>query len=138
LPTGDWPDIGLSGYRHRRSGAAAGTGPDPKNVRVGFPLNIVSPFTEPHGLNTVSGVTTPSGLSGTVVIVDSGGSVEVVNPPSSIVVFAVSGGSVASVSSGPTEITLSPLATHALATIDIANTRRISLFTAAILGMGPL
>jgi RNA 3'-terminal phosphate cyclase len=72
------------------------------------------------------------------VVVDSGGSVDVVKPPSSVVVFGVSGGSVASVSSGPTEITFSPPATHALVTIDIANTTRISLFTAAILGIGPL
>jgi hypothetical protein len=89
-------------------------------------------------LNTVSGVTTPSGLSGTVVVVDSRGSVDVANPPSSAVVFGVSGGSVARVSSGPTEITFPPPATHALATIDIANTRGTSFFTAAILGIGPL
>jgi hypothetical protein len=103
-----------------------------------LPLNIVRPFTDPHGLKTVSGVTTPSGLAGTVVVVDSGGSVEVAPPESSAVVLGESDGSVVSESSGPTEITFSLPATQALTTIDKANTRRISFCTAAILGIGSL
>ena len=86
-------------------------------------------------MNTVPGVTTPSGLVGTVVVADSGERVDVVESLLPVVVSGEIGVSVTRVSSGATEITFSPLATHALTTIDTANTSGTSLFTAAILGI---
>jgi hypothetical protein len=97
---------------------------------------MVRPLTEPHGWNTVSGVTTPSGLCGTAVVVVSRGCVGAGVSPLSRVVFDKRGGSVVTDPSGPIEITFSPLATQALATTDTASTKGISFFTAAILGIG--
>jgi hypothetical protein len=134
FPTGDWPDIGLSGYRHSRSGADAGTGPVPKNVRVGFPLNIVSPLTEPHCWKTDSAVTTPCGLCASVVVVDSGGCVDAVAPAVSAVVSDERGGSVVTEFAGPTETTLPSPATHALASVAMASIKGMSFRIGASVG----
>ena len=69
FPTGDSPVMARSGYLHIRSGAVVLIGPVPKNVRVGFPLNMVSPSTVPHARNSDSAVTTPVGCGGSVVVV---------------------------------------------------------------------
>jgi hypothetical protein len=70
---------------------------------------MVRPFTDPHGWNTVSGVTTPVGrFNGDDVVVVMAGSVPV---PDDVVVAI--GAVVVVVASGSAEITLSTPATHA-------------------------
>jgi len=80
---------------------------------------MVNPFTEPHGSKTVSGVTTPLGRSGMVVVVEvvSLGGVDGVVEPSPRVVV-VSGARVFSGSPSFTDTTFCPPATHALASSD--------------------
>jgi hypothetical protein len=65
-----------------------------------LPLNIVRPTTDPHGLNTVSAVTTPVGLSGVVVVVVWSGTLVWVVPGRSPGEVVVGGGSVVTDPSG--------------------------------------
>jgi len=73
---------------------------------------MVRPLTEPHGWKTVSGVTTPVGRSGTVVVVSAGldGVVELL-PELGVVVEI--GGNVVIEPSGLAATTFSPPATQA-------------------------
>lgn len=112
-PTGEEPDIGLSGYRHNRSGGEVGTGPVPKNVRVGLPRNMVRPLTDPHGSYTESAVTTPVGRSNGAVVVEVPSVPALLVGGAAVVVVGDGAGDVVVVASGSAETTLSTPATHA-------------------------
>ena len=109
-------------------------GPVPKKVRVGFPLNMVSPSTVPQGRKSESAVTTPVGWGASVVVVLD---VVAVVPEVSPGTVVVTGGSVVTVdSSGPADTTLSPPATHAPVRRERDRRRGATLRIAASVGTG--
>jgi hypothetical protein len=136
LPTGESPAIAELGYLQSCSGASVGTGPVPKKVRVGFPRNIVSPSTVPHGLKSDSAVTSPVGWGGSVVEVVEVGTVVCDGSLGSVDVVA--GGSVVTDSApGSAAMTFSPPATHDAARSEHETRRSAALRIAASVGTGP-
>jgi hypothetical protein len=125
-----------SGYRHSWSGDSVGTGPVPKNVRVGFPLNIVRPSTVPHDLNRESAVTSPDGWGARVVDVVDVGTVDCVGSLGTVDVVA--GGRVVTDSPpGSAAMTFSPPATQEAANSEHDMRRSAALRIAASVGIGP-